>query len=177
MKRLLILGLIALLAVTGGVFAYTFTTATATIAVVAPTSDFAEVTAANVTGMEPTVFGKFGGTWPSGTLYTIAPDPSYTGDLVIQAYLVNAGELLQWYQHLNMTLEFRDSTNTTMFDDQKIIQVLNLQNSSVTFTWTNGSGSANYTIELTGGGYRLHPYKTLTGVSVQPQQWLQITQR
>ncbi len=177
MKRFLILGLIALMMVTGGMFAYTFTTATATIGVVAPSSDFATVTAEDVTGLAPTVFGKFGGTWPSGTLYTITPDTGYQGDLVIQAYLVNAGELLQWYQHLNMTLEFRDSTNTTMFDEQQIIQVLNLQNSSVTFTWTNGSGVAPFAIELTGGGYRLHPYKTLTGVSVQPQLWLEITQR
>ncbi len=175
MKRFLILGLIALLAVTGGMFAYTFTTATATIAVVAPTSDFAEVTAANVTGLAPNVFGKFGGTWPSGTLYNIAPDPEYNGDLVIQAYLVNAGELLQWYQHLNMTLEFWDTDNSTA-DKQGIIQVLNLQNSRVEFLWTTRT-TANYTIELTGGGYRLHPYKNLVGVSVQPQLWLEITQR
>ncbi len=174
MKRFLILGLIALLTVTGGMFAYTFTTATATIGVVAPTSDFATVEAANVTGLAPTVFGKFGGTWPSGTLYTIAPDPAYTGDLVIHAYLVNAGELLRYYQHLNMTLEFWDSSNTTA-DEQGIIQVLNLQNSDVLFTWANASG--NYTIELTGGSYRLHPWKTLTGGSVQPQLWLEITQR
>lgn len=176
MKRALIMGLLALLVVTGGMFAYTFTTATATIGVTAPSSDFAEVTAANVTTLAPTVFGKFGGTWPSGTLFTIAPDPSYTGDLVIQAYLVNAGELLRYYQHLNMTLEFQDGTST-IADEQGIAQVLNLQNSAVQFTWANGTGTANYTVELTGGSYRLHPWKTLSGGSVQPQLWLEITQR
>ena len=179
MKKLLIIGLAALLLVTGSMFAYTFTTATATIGVNAPTSDFAEVTAANATALAaltPTVFGKYTGTWPSGTLFTITPDASYTGDLVINAYLTNTGALIRYYEHLNMSLEFWDSDNTSA-DEQGIVQVLNLQNSSVLFTWDNGTGSSPYKVELTGGGYRLHPWKSLTGGSVQPQLWLEISQR
>ncbi len=174
MKRLLILALIAVLVITGGMFAYTFTTATATIGVTAPTSDFATVTADNVTA--PTVFGKFTGTWPGSALFTITPDPGYNGDLVITVYLVNAGELIRYYQHLNMSLEFQDSTNTTV-DEQGATQVLNLQNAQVMYTWANGSGTAPYKVQITGGGYRLHPFKTLTGGSYQPQIWAEITQR
>ena len=176
MKKFLIIGLVAVLMVTGGMFATTYTTATATIGVTAVESDFATVTAANVTALAPTVFGKYTGTWPSGTLFTVTPDASYTGDLVIRAYLVNTGELGRYYEHLNMSLEFTDNTSA-IADEQAITQVLNLQNSEVLFTWENGYGDSPYKIELTGGGYRLHPWKTLDGGSVQPQLWLEITQR
>jgi len=175
MKKLLIIGLVAVLMVTGGVFATTYTTATATIGVTAVESDFAAATA-NVTVLAPTVFGKYTGTWPSGTLFTVTPDASYTGDLVIRAYLVNTGELSRYYEHLNMSLEFTDNTSA-IADEQGVTQVLNLQNSEVLFTWENDYGDSPYKVELTGGGYRLHPWKSLTGGSVQPQLWLEITQR
>ncbi len=174
MRKFLIISLIAALVVTGGLFAFTFTTATATIGVVAPTSDFATVTADNITA--PTVFGKFAGTWPSSTMFTITPDSNYTGDLVIRVYLVNAGQLVRYYQHVNMSLQFTDNTSATA-DEQGTIQVLNLQNAEVLFTWANGTGTGPFSVDLVGGSYRLHPFKTLTGGSYQPQVWLEITQR
>ena len=175
MKKILIIALIALAVVTGGMFAYTFTTATATIGVNAPTSDFANITA-NSSITAPTVFGKFTGTWPSSPMFTITPDPSYTGDLVIKVYMVNTGQLIRQYQHINMTLEFTDNVSAAA-DEQGTIQVLNLQNAEVLFTWANGTGGSPYTVDLTGGGYRLHPFKTLTGGSYQPQIWCEVTQR
>lgn len=174
MKKILIIALVALLVVTGGMFAYTFTTATATIGVTAPTSDFATITAGNVTA--PTVFGKFTGTWPPSDIYTITPDAAYTGDLVISVYLVNAGELIRQYQHLNMKLEFLDSANATA-DEQAEVQVINLQNSQVLFTWAYNAGDSPYKIRLSGGSFRIHPFKSLTGGSYQPQLWAEITQR
>jgi len=174
-KRLLLITLVALLVLTGGMFAYTFTTATATIGVTAPTSDFANVTTGGSISA-PTVFGKFTGTWPSSTLFDITPDPAYTGDLVIKVYMVNTGQLIRQYHHINITLEFQDSTNTTA-DEQGTIQVLNLQNAEALFTWANAQGTSPYKVVLTGGGYRLHPFKTLTGGSYQPQIWCEITQR
>ena len=175
MKKILIIALIALAVVTGGMFAYTFTTATATIGVVAKGSDFASInTSDNIS--PPTVFGKFTGTWPENTLFDLAPHQDYSGDLVIRVYLVNAGELIRQYRHLNMTLEFRDSANTTV-DEQQIIQVLNPQNAEVLFTWSNGTGTSPYKVELTGGSYQLHPFKVLTGGSYQPQIWCEVTQR
>ncbi|MFC1911986.1 hypothetical protein ACFLXG_02365 [Chloroflexota bacterium] len=174
MKKIIIIALLAALLVTGGVFAYTFTTASATIGVTAPTSDFATITAGSVTA--PTVFGRFTGTWPAGDLYTITPDASYTGDLVITVYLTNAGELIRYYQHLNMKLEFQDSTNTTA-DEQGEAQVISMQNSQALFTWASGNGTSPYTVKITGGSFRLHPFKSLTGGSYQPQLWAEITQR
>ena len=176
MKKLLIIALVALLVVTGGTFAATYTTATATIGVTAPTSDFAEVTAENLTALAPTVFGQYVSTWSTGTLFTVTPDSNYNGDLVIRAYLVNTGALSRYYEHLNMSLQFTDN-NSAAADEQGTIQVLNLQNSEVLFTWANGTGDSPYQVQLTGGGYRLHPWKSLTGGSVQPQLWLEITQR
>ena len=175
MKRILLIALVALFVVTGGMFAYTFTTATATIGVVAPTSDFANITtSSNISA--PTVFGKFTSTWPENTLFDITPDPNYTGDLVIRVYMVNAGQLSRQYQQINMTLEFWDSDNSTA-DEQGAIQVLNLQNAEVLFTWSNGTGTSPYKVQLTGGSFRLHPFKSLTGGSYQPQIWCEVTQR
>ena len=175
MKKLLIIGLVVLLVVTGGMFGYTYTTATATVAVTAPESDFAEITAGEGP-TAPTVFGKFTGTWPAGTLFTIAPHADYTGDLVIKIYFVNTGQLIRYYHHLNMALELQDSTGTKI-DEQQAIQVLNLQNALVEFMWENGTGTGPYKVELTGGSFKLHAFKTLTGGSYSPQIWAEITQR
>ena len=177
MKKILLIALVALLVVTGGMFAYTFTTATATIGVSAPTSDFANITAgSSITA--PTVFGKFTGTWPSSTIFDITPTENYTGDLVVTVYMVNTGQLVRQYQHVNMTLEFQDSTNSTA-DEQGTAQVLNLQNAQVMFTWENDPGGGPYKIVLTGGGYRLHPFKSFGdgSGSYQPQIWCEVTQR
>ena len=175
MKKFLIIAIVAVLAITSGVFAFTYTTATTTIGVTVVESDFAEVSA-NLSGYSaPQVFGKYAGTWPTGTLFDIAPAGGYTGDLVIQVYLVNSGDLVPYYQHLNMVLEFKDRDDITA-DDQGIAQVLNLQNAAVTFDWSSGNGTKPYYVKLTGGGYRLHKWKTVTG-DYQPQLWCEVTQR
>jgi hypothetical protein len=174
MKKLLIIAIIAALLITGGVYAFTFTTATTTIGVSAAESDFATVTAGNITA--PTVFGNFTGTWPEGTLFTITPNASYTGDLVIRVDLVNAGQLIRQYNHMNMSLSFTDNSSAVS-DEQGTIQVLNLQNGTAFFTWANGTGTGPYKVVLSGGSYKLHPWKSLSGSSVQPQLFVEVTQR
>ena len=175
MKKILIIALIALAVVTGGMFAYTFTTATATIGVVAPTSDFATVTA-NTTTPPDYVFGRFTGTWPQQTLFTIEPDSNYTGDLVITVSLVNTGELIRQYRHLNMTLQYYDK-NGDIAGTQGEIQVLNLQNAEVLFDWQSANGTAPFSVNITGGGFRLHPFRNMTDGSYQPMIWCEVTQR
>ena len=175
-KKLLIVAIVIALVVTGGIFASTHTTATATIGVTSIDSDFAMVIAENITSLAPAIFGDYTGSWPTGTLFTVTPDASYTGDLSISAYLVNTGKLSKYYEHLNMALEFKDSTDTTA-DVQGTIQALTLQNGEVLFDWESGTGTAPYYVQLTGGGYKLHPWKTMSGGSVQPQLWLEIVQR
>ncbi len=175
MKKFILIAIVAVLALTGGAFAYTFTTTTTTIGVTAIQSDFAEVSV-NGTYSPPTVFGKFAGTWPTGTLFDITPHGSYTGDLVVRVYLVNTGDLIRRYQHLNMALEFQDSTGTAS-DNQAEVQVLNLSNAEVTFDWVNGTGTGPYYVEVTGGGYRLHQWRTGLGGSASPQIWCEVVQR
>jgi hypothetical protein len=174
MKRLLLIAIIAILVVGGSTFAYTYTTATASIGVTAVESDFATVTA-NTTNA-PKVFGSFTSTWPQSTLFNIEPHEEYSGDLVIKVYLVNAGALLRHYHHSNMSLEFQGSDNATA-DEQRIFQLLSLDNAEVEFLWENGSGNPPYKVVLTGGSYRLHQWKSLTGGNVQPQLWCEVTQR
>lgn len=176
MKKFLIIVIAVALIITGGGYASTWITATASVGVTAANADFATVTAEDLTDLAPTVFGDYTGTWPSGTLFTVTPDASYSGDLMIKAYLINTGELTRYYEHLNMVIRFWSSDNTTA-DEQGISQALTLDNSEVLFAWVNGTGSGPYKVELIGGGYRLHPWKTMAGGSVQPELWLEISQR
>jgi len=174
-KKFLIIAIVAALVISGSVFAFTYTTATTTLGVTAIESDFANVTANLTSYSAPTVFGKYAGTWPGGSLFDIEPHGQYTGDLVIHVYLVNAGELSQYYHHVNMKLEYRDSGNISA-DEQGIAQVLTLQNADVIFDWESGNGTSPFHVLLTGGSYRLHKWKTITG-SYQPQLWCEVTQR
>lgn len=177
MKKFLIIALVAVMAITGSVFAYTFTTATVTIGVTAIQSDFANVTANLSAWTAPKAFGRYTGDWnPPLTLFEVSPHGEYTGDLVVHVYLANTGDLIQRYHHVNMALEFRDNTDTIM-DDQQEIQVLTLSNADVLFEWSSGNGTPPYYVKLTGGGYRLHPWKAGAGGGVQPQVWCEVTQR
>jgi len=176
MKKFILIAIVAVLALTGGAFAYTFTTATTTIGVTAIQSDFAEVSVNGSYSPPTNVFGKFTGTWPTGTLFDVDPHWDYTGDLVVKVYLVNTGDLIQRYHHLNMALEFQDSTGTAS-DNQAEAQVLNLSNAEVTFDWVNGTGTPPYYVEVTGGGYRLHGWRTGLGGSASPQIWCEVVQR
>jgi len=176
MKKLIFIGLMAALVVTGSVFAYAFTTATATIAVNVIQSDFANVSV-NTSYSPPTVFGRYTGTWPTGTLFNVMPyvgTENYTGDLIVTVYLVNAGQLIRYYHHFNMSLDFQDSTGATAHI-QSENQTLTLQNAAVLFDWQYGTGTPPYHVEVTGGSYRLHPWRP--GGSAQPQIWCEITQR
>jgi len=174
-KFYVLAALLVALAVMGGTFAHAYTTASTTISMTAPSSDFATVTAG--TGpTAPTMFGSFTGTWPSGTLFTITPAAGYTGDLVIRVYLTNAAALSRYYENSNMLLEFLDSSNTTA-DEQQSGQDLTLDNGGVEFTWANGTGTGPYTVQLTGGSYRLNPWKSLVGGSVSPQLWIEVKPR
>jgi len=178
MKRFLLIALVAVLVATGGLFAYTFTTATATIGVTAIESDFANVSV-NTSYIPPTVFGRYTGTWPTGTLFNVAPytgTANYTGDLVVKVYLVNAGQLIRYYHHLNMQFDFQDNAGNTAHVQAENL-TLTLQNAEVLFDHQYQEGGGPYRVEVTGGSYRLHPWRTITEGSVQPQLYCEVTQR
>ncbi len=162
------------LAITGGVFAYGWTTATITLAVTEK-SDFAAVSA-NTTPTE-TVFGRATGTWPENiTLFNIVTDSDYTGDVVVKVYLANAGELIGGYHHLNMLLRLSDNITGagTSADEQSILQLLTLQNASVQFDYAYTAPYTLY-VELEGGSYRAHRNTWLSGTA-DPLIYVEVVQ-
>ncbi|MDI6814899.1 MAG: hypothetical protein QMC90_02290, partial [Dehalococcoidales bacterium] len=112
-KLILIGALMGALALTGGMFAYTYTTASATISAVAK-SDFAKVEPYETLEFTTKVFGHYRGNIPSGRLFKITPDADYTGDLSAKVYLTNADELGLAYKHLNMKFELLDANGVTV---------------------------------------------------------------
>ena len=104
--------LLLALALTAGVFAYTYTTASATISAIAD-EDYAAVEPEETLEYSTRVFGHYRGDIPSGKLFKITPDADYTGDLNVKVYLVNADELTLAYKHLNMKFEILDANFQT----------------------------------------------------------------
>jgi len=175
-KKWLLIGLImAVLAVSGGVFAFTYTTATASIGVTAVKSDFADVKGFNIDIGK--VLGKQRGELPTGKkVFEITPHSAYSGDLVVKVYLTNAGTLSRAYQHLNMKLALQNSEEWKDADHK--YQVLTLDNAVVTFN-LNGQYGKKCELTLEGGSYATNPQETLTwdSDSAQPLLYCEVTQR
>jgi hypothetical protein len=179
-KPIFVIAALLALAVTGGLFAYTWTTATATLDVSPASSDFASVTA-NTTGITAitwTPFGRYRGTIPAGTLFNITPASGYNGDLEVTVYLANPDELSENYRAWLLRLELWDDGDNPV-DAQEDTQVLSLDNGEATFYWP----SSNYTpgdiyyIRAIGGSYVGLPWVG-TGWSntYDPLLFVQVTQ-
>ncbi len=155
-KPLFVTALLLALAITGGLFAYTWTTASVTIAVTTATSDFASITG-NTTGgaaMDYQPFGRYRGNIPAGTLFNTTPTTGYSGDLEVTVYLANPDELTQNYRFWMLRLELEDGTGTNV-DAQGGTQVLSLNNGQASFYWpsSNYTAGTEYYVKATGGSY------------------------
>ncbi len=139
------------LIISGGIYAYTYTTAVGTIDIDAPTADIASC---NETVTQPdwssvtdnlsenTTCGQV----PTGGLFSISPNPSYTGDLLASIHLTNVGSLIKAYQYLNMQVYVAGSESANETPNYKL---LTLQNGQASFslleltatsdTWTQTS--------------------------------------
>ncbi len=184
-KGLLMVGALMLaLVVSGGVFAYTWTTAGATITATAD-SDYATVEpAGSLPSFGTNIFGKYRGTIPSGDLFTITPDGDYTGDLVVKVYLTNADALTSAYQNLNMKLELWDSAATPVniyaSETGHTFQLLSLDNGVATFDLEYNDGTSPYKVKLAAGSYATNPRSPVdwnAGYSVSPLLYCEVTQR
>jgi len=130
----LITAVLAALAITSGVFAYTQTTESVTIAVSGNASDFANLATENVSAMDYTVFGKFRGAISASNLFTISPNAAYPGDVEVTVYLSNVDELTQNYRFFTLRCVLVDTDNTSLYvDTDAIVQVLTLENGVVSF--------------------------------------------
>jgi len=152
---LLLGALLFTLVVTGGVFAYSYTTATIGIAVTEITADYAEVSANNTPDPAYSLLGKRLGKIDPFTLFNIDHNND-SPDLEVQVYLANPDELSKDYSHWMLRLVLQDINDVPM-DMEGITKVLSLHNPQVSFTSDNTGVYTSY-VESLGGSYRAFPH-------------------
>lgn len=184
----LLVALLAALAATGGMFAYTFFTATTTIGVTAGGADFADVSA-NLTVSGWSACGYVMGAVNTGYLFTIDTKPcSYTGDFVATVYLSNAEQLAKVYRVLVLKLEIYDMAGPTKVDingdgvvdaaGHADYALLTLRNGACDMFVTQPSPPGVYNVKLAGGFYRTHIWGTGWPTGAQsPQLLIEVAQR
>lgn len=180
LRRYLVIALAASLAITGGMFAYGYTTQTATITGASQSWDYANVTANATSGMDFDVFGSYRGKINAGTVFTVEPAPTYTGDLQVNVYLSNLDDLSYKYGMILLRMAFVDPANTTQKQDvEGIEKPLTLNNGMVSFTCDNTTALPNYAVRVQGGIYRSFPWAYLTNQgsgSFSPQLTCEVLQ-
>ncbi|MEE9365258.1 MAG: hypothetical protein V3W44_01095 [Dehalococcoidales bacterium] len=151
-RQYLVIALGLILILSGGAFAYTYTTAVGTISVGEPSAD---VATCNTSASQPnwssvtdnlsenTTCGEV----PTGDLFDVTPNAAYTGDIQVDVYLTNAANLTSAYKYLNMKLYLEGSEES---GETPSYRVLSLQN-----------GRANF---------------SLSGITSSSKSWTQTTQ-
>jgi len=71
---------------------------------------------------------------PTGDLFTVNPNPAYSGDLQVDVYLSNTSNLAKAYQYLNMELYLESSVSANETPNHRLIT---LQNGRAAFTLLN----------------------------------------
>ena len=108
---ILVGALLLTMAITGGIFAFTFTTASSTVSVTAAGSDFAAVSENVASPLTWTARGFFKGTIGAGNLFDIDTLASnYTGDLTATVTLANADALVEAYRVMVLKIQVYDGT-------------------------------------------------------------------
>ncbi len=151
-KLYLIVALAISAIICGGTYAYTFTTASATITPTATSGDVATVEEAVSQPDWQSILddlaseNKTQGEAPSGDLFTVIPNSAYTGDLDAKVYLANTDKLSKAYQYLNMKVYMQGSEEA---DEDPNYQLLTLDNGQVGFSLQDISAtSGNWTQTL-----------------------------
>ena len=183
----LIGALLLALACTGGVFAFGFVNATTSLDVTAISNNFADVSVhAEASSITWTGYGHFKGTisGPYG-LFTVDPDDSYTGDLVVSVTIGNADELVGVYRLLALKLEMINTSDNATID----INEDNTANSTtdwVMLTLNNGEVSMfpdgttdSMAVRVKSGFYISHviPHGGFTGGHEDPDLFCEVAQR
>lgn len=173
-RRVLVLlgALLFTLALTGGLFAFTYTTASKTIAVDVGVGDYGNVTA-NASDLDYTVLGRLRGAIPAGILFDVVKAADYTGDLEVNVYLSNIDQLQKDYSFWMMRLQLTD-VNGNPVDIEKVTQVLSLDTPFATFACDNWTSDYRY-VECEGGSFRAFPRAWLSGQD--PVLFCQLVQR
>ena len=185
----MILGaLLISLLISGGVFAYTWTSASASIGGVAK-NDIAEVSVENVPDLGD-VYGHYRGEIPVDgnpvDVFKIDIEDEYTGDLQVDVYLTNVHDLSKVYKHINMKLQLvdyeGDVLHTTSGHEWELLTLengrvkLDLDKSLITSPTDN---SIVY-VKLLGGGFTTHNQELMPwteGYALSPVMFCDVTQR
>lgn len=157
-KAMYLVGALLLaMAVTGGVFAFGYTNATATINAITQEVNFADVTANTSSTPTWTAHGMQKNQTGSGTLFDVNTGASgYTGDFVATVSLANIDDLTKIYRNLTLSIEVRDSANNLVdinsdnISDNSDYTILTLENSAVTLNIKQAAPGI-YTILLRNG--------------------------
>ena len=162
LRRYLIVALVASLAITGGMFAYAFTTSTATITATG-TTDFSEIGPNTTDPCAYSIFGNYSGAIPAGNIFSLNVTAGHNGDVSVNVYLDNIDQLGKNYGLWLMRLRLCD--HGPPWNHQSIEMVdkpLTLRNGVVTFVSDNLVDINEYVIRCTGGIYRAHPWAYIT---------------
>jgi len=151
------------LAVTGGLYAFTYTSASQTISVSAATTDFGTV-AANASPTQSALLGAVRGQIGTAIMFNVATADGYTGDVEVQVTLANPDEMSEDYSFWVLRLALTDSTGATNKDIEGITKVLSLDNPFVSFAVdsANLTGTQVY-VYSEGGSYRAFPFALGSG--------------
>jgi len=164
---MLIAAMLAALALTSGVFAYTFVTDSTTLAVSAGSADFASVSSNTTVGPTWNTYGLFRGAISgNATLFDVDTATStYAGNFGISVVLSNADSLSKVYRTMVLKLELYDTDsgeakmdiNADNVVDSKDFVLLTLKNGSVDMFVTPSSAD-EYTIRVPSGFYTTNIY-------------------
>jgi hypothetical protein len=116
------------------------------------------------------------GAVPTGDLFVITPHPDYTGDLMVKIYLTNTADVLKAYKYLNIKVF---ATGSLESSENPNFRLLSLENGVAIFNLQGGSAS-QYTVRVTGGGYRVMSEDSTewtSGWSITPEFYCEVTQR
>jgi len=151
------------LALTSGIFAYTFISdSVAFTQVTAAQADFASVSADTSDPPDWKTFGFFRGTTGGGTLFEIdTSNSTYSGDLVATVSIANADKLSRVYRVLSLKITAWDGASQIDINSDNVVDadedfaLLTLRNGAVDI-FINQAAASTYTIKLDSGYYNSH---------------------
>jgi len=165
------------LAMTSGLFAYTYLVDTTTIVTAAASADFADVSENTSFDADYNLLGAVNGKIGSGIMFDVTGDNNYTGDVEILVSLANADDMVDEYRFWMTRIELTDAATTTMVDKEGITKVISLQNPSTSFVVDsdNITGKTAY-VFLAGGSYKTFPHIQLGGNHDDPLFFCEVIQ-
>ena len=141
------------LAVTGGVFAATATSDEMTISVGAY-SELAGVTEQSVPSPHWYVFPRYKGSIDATTLWKIAPDSNFTGDILASIYITNGDDLVYVYKALVLKIViYDDDGGGSPADEVAGPAYLTLSSPEVSLAWDQSGNTSPYHVRIMSGYY------------------------